>query len=125
MNATFKTLLASTLAAFAASAAFAQEATYEYPTAYQSDVTRAQVQAELAQAKRDGSMRVHSTSYNHMAAAKSLKTRAEVVAETLADRRVPVGSLNAAALQGEDSGSFALSRQLPLRDAGTRIAQTR
>jgi hypothetical protein len=125
MNATFKTILATSLAAFASTAALAQEATYEYPSAYTSDVTRAQVQAELAQARRDGSMRVHSTSYNHMAAARSLKTRAEVVAETLADRRAPAGALNAAALQGEDSGSFALARQLPRRDSGTRIAQVR
>lgn len=125
MNTTLKILVAASIAAFASTAAFAQEATYDYPTSYSSNVTRAQVQAELAQAKRDGSMRVHSTSYNHMAAAKSLKTRAEVVAETLADRQGAAGAINAAALQGEDSGSFAFSRQLPVRDAGTRIAQGR
>jgi hypothetical protein len=69
-----------------------------------------------AQAKRDGSMRVWSTSYNHMAAAKSVKSRADVQGEVLgADRAATT------ALTGEDSGSFALSRQRA-RQAGTVLA---
>jgi hypothetical protein len=99
--------------AFAASlaaggAALAQEATYDMPIPAVSATTRAQVQAELAQAKRDGSTRVWSTSYNHIAAAKSLRSRDEVRAEVIADHR----NGSAAALSGEDSGSFALARQL-------------
>lgn len=121
MNATkifAATLIAS--AAFAATnVAFAQEATYEYPTPTASAVTRAQVQQELAQARRDGSMRVWSTSYNHMAAAKSVKTRDEVRAEVLADRG---NALTSAALAGEDSGSFAMTRQRAPRAAGLTLA---
>jgi hypothetical protein len=61
-------------------------------------------------------MRVWSTSYNHMAAAKSVKSRSEVQAEVLA-----VGHDGLVATTGEDSGSFALSRQ-PLRRAATVLA---
>jgi len=103
-------------AGLASTAAFAQEATYEMPLPATSAVTRAQVQAELVQAKRDGSMRVWSTTYNHMAAAKSLKTRAEVHAEVLGADRA-----EAAAFTGEDSGSFALSRK-GVRSAATVLA---
>ncbi len=102
----FAVALAASLVSLAAVPAFAQEATYDYPQPVASAVTRAQVQAELQQARRDGSIRVWSTSYNHIAAAKSLKTRDEVRAETLA-----AGAGYSAALTGEDSGSFAMSRQ--------------
>ncbi|MCC6246328.1 MAG: DUF4148 domain-containing protein [Rubrivivax sp.] len=101
---------------FAAAPAFAQEATYEYPQAATSAVTRAQVQAELFQARADGSIRAWSTSYNPLALAKSLKSREVVRAELLASDRATVS-----AMTGEDSGSFALSRQ-PLRAAGTVLA---
>lgn len=110
------TTLIVAIAGFAATAAIAQEASYEYPQATTSTLTRAQVLADLAQARRDGSMRVYSASYNHMAAAKSVKSRAEVQAEMLAAERV-----TAAALTSEDSGSFALSR-VPVRDASTPVA---
>lgn len=89
----------------AATAASAQEATYDYPVPAVSTVTRAQVQAELAQAKLDGSMRVWSSSYDQMAAAKSVKTRDQVRAELLGANHAAL-----AAMIGEDSGSFALSR---------------
>jgi hypothetical protein len=101
---------------FAGAPSFAQEATYEYPQAASTNATRAQVQAELAQAKRDGSTRVWSTTYNHIAAAKSLKSRAEVQAEVLGTDRA-----SSAAMLGEDSGSFALSRQ-PARGGVTVLA---
>jgi hypothetical protein len=124
MNAT--KIFAATFIAAAAFAtthvALAQEATYEYPTPAANTVTRAQVQQELAQARRDGSMRVWSASYNHMAAAKSLKTRDEVRAEALADHRAPAGTLSAAALSGEDSGSFAFARQAAPRATGLTLA---
>lgn len=96
--------------------AHAQEATPDYPQAAASSVTRAQVQAELAQAKRDGAMRVWSTSYNHMTAAKSLKSRAEVQAELLGTDRAL-----AAAISSEDGGSFAFA-QRPLRGTVTVVA---
>ncbi|MBL8341332.1 MAG: DUF4148 domain-containing protein [Rubrivivax sp.] len=111
------TILAATLAALTSGAALAQEATYDYPVPAASALTRAQVQAELLQARSDGSMRVWSTSYNHMAAAKSLKTRNEVRDEVLADRRAAP-----AAITGEDSGSFALSRQPVRQAAGLTLA---
>ena len=96
--------------------AHAQEATPDYPQAVSSDVTRAQVQAELAQAKRDGTMRVWSTQYNHIAAAKSLKTRAEVQAELLGSDRALM-----AAISSEDGGSFAFANR-PLRGTVTVVA---
>lgn len=103
---------------FAGAPSFAQEATYEYPQAAAGSATRAQVQAELAQARRDGSMRVWSTTYNHMAAAKSLKTRAAVQAEVLGADRAAT-----AAMSGEDSGSFALSRQPARRSTAVLAAR--
>lgn len=119
MSKTIHLLATAAVAAlgFAGAAAQAQEATYEYPQAAVSNVTRAQVQAELAQAKRDGSTRVWSTSYNHMAAAKAMKTRAEVQAELLGTDRAVLNAMN-----GEDSGSFALNRKPVARDAGTVLA---
>lgn len=124
MNATkiFAATLVASAALATANIAFAQEATYEYPTPAVSQVTRAQVQQELAQAKRDGSMRVWSTNYNHLAAARSVKTRDEVRAEVLADHRTPTGALNAAVLIGEDSGSFALARLPAPRSTGLTLA---
>lgn len=119
MNKLTQVLATTTIAAlgFAGAPAFAQEATYEIPQASTSTVTRAQVQAELAQARVDGSMRVWSTTYNHLAAAKSVKSRADVRAELLASDRATVAAMNS-----EDSGSFAMSRQ-PLRaGAGTLMA---
>lgn len=102
----------------AGSAAFAQEATYELPLPATSQTTRAQVLAELAQARRDGSINVWSISYNPLAAAKSLKTRAEVQAQVQGAQ----AQAEMAALIGEDSGSFALSRQALPRDAGRVLA---
>ena len=109
-------LVAAATLALAGTAAFAQEATPDYPQAVSSNVTRAQVQAELAQAKRDGSMRVWSTSYNPVAAARSLKTRDEVRTELMGGDRALY-----TALSGEDSGAFALVRQ-PLRGSVVVIA---
>lgn len=94
----------------------AQEATPDYPQAVSSSLSRAQVQAELSQAKRNGAMRVWSTSYNHIAAAKSLKSRADVQAELLGGDRAVT-----AAITSEDGGSFAFAKQPALR-AGTVIA---
>ncbi len=97
--------------------AHAQEATPDHPQAVNSSLTRAQEQAELAQAKRDGTTRVWSTQYNHIAAAKSVKSRAEVQAEMLG-----AGHDLAAAITAEDGGSFAFARQPALRAAATVVA---
>ena len=86
--------------------------------AAQSTVTRAQVQAELVQARADGSMKVWSSSYNPFAAVKSVKTRAEVRAEAVAARSADLG-------YGEDSGSFALATQPASTQAGAVYATSR
>jgi hypothetical protein len=69
--------------------------------------TRAEVQAELQQARRDGSIKVWSNQYNPLTAAQSLRTREAVRAEVIAARQT--GALNA--LHGEDSGSAYLAAQ--------------
>ena len=64
-------LIAVIAATVAASGAFAQEATYDYPQPIASTMTRAQVQTELATARADGSSKVWSTtsvSYTHLPA---------------------------------------------------------
>lgn len=119
LPATLAVAVAATAVLLAAAPAHAQEATPDYPQAYTGSTTRAQVQAELAQARRDGSMRVWSTSYNHMTAAKSLKTRDQVQAELRADD----GSMTA--LTGEDSGSFAIARRGVPAAAGSTLAAAR
>jgi hypothetical protein len=81
--------------------------------------TRDQVKAELFQARADGSVRVWSISYNPLAVAKSLRSRDEVRAEAVAAN---MGGSDRAWL-GEDSGSFALARQLPARADVRLLAQ--
>ena len=101
-----KKLTLAALALLAASTAFADDMTRDDTASFVSTKTRAQVLAERDQAKRDGSTKVWSTSYNQFAAVKTTTTRGAVSAETLAQRRA--GTLNA--MNGEDSGSFALSQ---------------
>lgn len=83
--------------------------------------TRQQVQAELFQARADGSTRVWSTSYNHMAALKSTRSREEVRAEAVAANLSGEDST----WFGEDSGSFALARLQPSRATAERIVASR
>jgi hypothetical protein len=98
----------------AASAAFADDITPD-PTAQALSLkSRAQVQAELYRARADGTIKVWSTSYNPLAVAKSLRSRDEVKAERSWAYDV--------AFYGEDSGSFALSRQQPARAAPSLFA---
>jgi len=115
---TLSTAAAVATLGFAGTAAFAQEATYEYPQAAVSSVTRAQVQAELAQAKADGSLRVWSTQFNPFAVSKSLKSRSEVRAEVLGSGHDTIN-----AYTGEDSGSFAIARQGGVRHATVLAAR--
>jgi hypothetical protein len=101
---------------FAAGAAFADDITPDTTAQALSLKTRAQVQAELFQARADGSIKVWSTSYNPLTAAKSTRTRDEVKAERSFAYDV--------AHYGEDSGSFALSRAQPARTAARLLAST-
>jgi len=90
--------LAVTLAA--AGTAFADDITIEAPQTTTSTVTRAQVQAELAQFKRPGVANPWSTSYDQFKSVQSTKTRAEVRAETLQ----AVASGEIAAIGAESNG---------------------
>jgi Domain of unknown function (DUF4148) len=105
-----KLTLLTLVATFAAGAAQAQ-GPLEDNHAVQAAVStksRAEVRAELDQARRDGSIRVSSIAYNPALDSSTLKTRDEVRAELMAARR----SGQAHDLVGEDSGSIALSRNL-------------
>lgn len=113
---TAKLLLVAALGA-AAFAAHADDADgSQYPVQFQGTRTRAEVQAELFQFKKD---RVNpwSSSYNPIAQARSTRTRAEVQAEFLAARD------QVAALNAEDSGSAYLAQAAGRRaPAGTSLA---
>ncbi len=84
MNA--KTLIAGLITTFAAAGAFASEfngeASYQYPQASTSSVSRAQVKAELAQAQAAGEVVYGETNFN-VAQGESTKSRAEVHEETM------------------------------------------
>ena len=102
-----KSLIAAALA-FAAAGAFAQT-----PDLYGAEggaqdqfvpaKTRADVQAELAQYKREG-VNPWSTQYNPLASFKSTASRADVTAAYIASRD------EVAALNGEDSGAAYLAQ---------------
>jgi hypothetical protein len=79
------TLIAAIAVSFAAAGtAFAQEATYELPQPVSSSVSRAQVQADLAQARAAGNLLVTEADYQKHTPLESQLSRAEVRAETLA-----------------------------------------
>ena len=105
--------LAAASVAFAAPPAFVEhgDVTIDNTAAHSfaNPKTRAQVQAERVQARADGSAEAWSYTYNPLALAKSLKTRAEV--------RASVDAQYDRAMYGEDSGSFALSRVPAVRQA--------
>jgi hypothetical protein len=106
--------LVALLSLAAAGVAFADDITPDSTASVPSLKTRAQVQAELQQARANGSIKVWSTSYNPLTVAKTERTRAEVRAER--DSRFDV------AMYGEDSGSFALSRLPAVRVAAPLLA---
>ena len=109
--------LAAAGTTFAATPGYFGDASLQTEAA-QSTKTRAQVQAELVQARADGSLKVWSSSYNPFAAVKSVKTRAEVRAEAMASRAQAAG-------YGEDSGSFALATRPAAAPAGAVYAINR
>jgi len=99
----------------AASVAFAQgEYMPDSNANAQSFKSRQQVQAELMQARKDGTIKVWSNTYNPLPLAKVTKTRAEV----RADRDQAYDR----AWYGEDSGSVALSREQSPRVAPATYA---
>jgi hypothetical protein len=114
--------LVTLLALGAAFAAHAESPTVDNSAqqVWQQTKSRDQVQAELFQARADGSTKVYSISYNPLTVAKSTVTREEVKAQARVERAIEP----AARMTGEDSGSFYLA-QLPLaRDAGRNLAQS-
>lgn len=123
---TFKSIVYPAVALLSLAAAVAAHA--ESPTpdhyatmAFEQTKTRDQVQAELFQARADGSTKVWSTTYNHMAVAKSLRSREAVHAEAVAANLAGVDSV----WFGEDSGSFELARVQPSRAIAGRIVASR
>jgi len=95
------TLIAAITVSFAAAGtAFAQEATYDLPQPVSSSLSRAQVQAELAQARADGRQLVTEAGYQERAPFASQLSRAEVRAETLA----AIASGEVQRLNGEHNG---------------------
>jgi hypothetical protein len=97
------TLIAAVSLAFAG-AAFAQEATYQLPQPAVSQKTRAEVIAELQQARANGQLTVTEAQRQAYAPFVSTRTRADVRAETLA----ALASGEVRALSAEPSG-FDLS----------------
>src|SRR5688572_18007203 len=82
---TSTTLLAALSLSFAAAgSAFAQEATYELPQAAASSVSRADVLAELKQARADGTLQLTEFDRNQGERFVAQRSRDEVRAETLA-----------------------------------------
>ena len=101
MNRSIASILAITAAAFAGHA-FAETPTID-TTNFVSTKGRAQVQAELAAYKQAGA-NPWSTQYSPLKNFRSTQTRAEVVAQYIADRD------EVAATTGEDSGSTYLAQ---------------
>jgi Domain of unknown function (DUF4148) len=77
-------IAAAALAFIGSTSAFAQEATADAWMNASVTKSRAEVQAELAQARKDGTIKFGSAGY--IEPLKVSKTRAEVVAATLAAR---------------------------------------
>lgn len=125
MSKNLKNFVYPVVTALALAAAFSAHA--ESPTpddsatqVWSSTKTRAQVQAELFQARKDGTTRMYSISYNPLALAKSTATREEVKAAVNVARAQ--GTLDV--MTGEDSGSFYLA-SLPQNREAARILASR
>jgi len=103
--------IAIVLATLGTTAAHAGDITVD-PTTFASTLSRAQVQAQLAQPGPD----VWSTSYNQLAQFQPQRSRAEVRSEFLAARS------QVEALTAEDSGSAFLIRARAARSEATRVA---
>jgi hypothetical protein len=104
MKTTF-TIIALSLAAATVTTAYAEDITPDdtATVVFASPKTRAQVQAELFQARADGSAAVWADDYNPLRLAVSERSREAVQAEVLAAQGAP-------SFYGEDSGSFELAK---------------
>jgi hypothetical protein len=109
-------LAVAAFAALASAGARADDITIDN-TPFNSTKTRVEVQAELAQYRKDG-VNPWSISYNQLARFQSTKTRAQVQAEYIADRDL------VAVMTAEDSGSVYLSQVAARRAVGTTLAGT-
>ncbi len=109
----------SLLASVAAHAA--GEQTEAPATTTASGITRAQVQAELQQARADGSMKAWSSSYNPLqqAATTGQRTREEVRAEAIAANKAGYAHMN----YGNDGSVFGLPVRQPAGDVYAARAQ--
>jgi hypothetical protein len=101
MNRNIASILLVSAAAFGVNA-YADDITIDN-TPFQGQRTQAEVQAELAQYKAAG-VNPWSTQYNPLKQFRSVRSRADVVAEFAASRA------EVAALTGEDSGSGYLAQ---------------
>ncbi|MCG2594386.1 DUF4148 domain-containing protein [Ramlibacter sp. XY19] len=111
-NIAFAFVLAT---AAAAGTAFADDITLE-PTQFVSTLTRAEVRAEMQQARAAGTG-AWAPDYDQLAGFRSERSRADVTADYTAERD------HVAALNGEDSGSVYLARSdmpQPIRVAAAR-----
>jgi Na+-transporting NADH:ubiquinone oxidoreductase subunit NqrC len=117
MNKLIASAFVSAVALFAAGAQ-AQEATFDDVNFMKvaSQKTRAQVQAELVQARADGSIRAGEVDY--VQPAKSVKTRAEVIAEL---RRAQANG-EFAALNAEAVDPVAFQALVDRNAQATRLA---
>ncbi len=108
-----RSILVVALALAAAGAAYADDPTIEPAAAAVSTKTRAEVQAERTQAKRD----VWSNTYNPLTMTRPAKTRNRVLDELeLAQEN---GQLRA--FGGEDSGSAYLAARATRRPAAASV----
>jgi Domain of unknown function (DUF4148) len=113
MNTTTKLLAALAFSLTASGAALAQEATYEYPQVSTSSLTRAQVIAELQQARADGSHRVTEGDTHKPAVFIAQRSRADVRAEA----KAAAASGEQAQLHGE-SNAFDVAVKPAATQAG-------
>ena len=74
-------ILAAAILAAGSAFAIQGEATYEYPQAVASSITRAAVQADLLQARADGSLQVTEADFQRQPALASSTTRQAVLTE--------------------------------------------
>lgn len=90
-------IIAAVLALAAATSVSAQEATYEMPQPVASTTTRMAVNAELLQARADGTLQLTELDRQSYGSFVSTRSRAEVAAET----RAAAASGELQALHGE------------------------
>jgi len=113
------TLIAALAVSFAAAGtALAQDATYELPQPASSSVSRAQVQAELAQARAAGQLLVTEADYQKSAPTERVLSRADVKAATLA--AIASGEVH---LLNREQNTFSVVIPGAMPEAALRTAQ--